>query len=409
MADKAKLDVLMCGTGEYTTGYVHGSAADSDKKIGVVGLVMFDMRQRGHIGRLAMVGTTGSKNQGIREHLKAKIEAVYRGLDTSLEIYPPDDVDRDIAAYKAAIDSMAPGGAVTIFTPDDTHFEIAAYAIQHRLHVLIAKPAVKTLKEHQILADLAAEHNVLCVIEFHKRFDPIYSDARERIRALGDFSYFDAYMSQPKHQLQTFKSWAGKSSDISYYLNSHHIDLHVWSLKGIAYPFRVMASSAAGVAESQGCVAGTEDTITLIVQWKNIASGSPGTAIYTSSWIAPKAEVHSQQRFFYMGHKGEVRIDQAHRGYELATDAGGYASVNPLFMRYTPDGAGRYAGQLGYGHRSIEEWAQACIRLNQGTTQPSDYDGVLSTIADTRVVTAILEAGRQSLDNGSCWVDLPQF
>jgi hypothetical protein len=33
---------------------------------------------------------------------------------------------------------------------------------------------------------------------------------------------------QPKQQLQTFKDWAGKSSDISYYLNSHHIDFHEW-------------------------------------------------------------------------------------------------------------------------------------------------------------------------------------
>ena len=35
-------------------------------------------------------------------------------------------------------------------------------------------------------------------------------------------------MSQPKHQLDTFRAWAGKSSDISYYLNSHHIDFHEW-------------------------------------------------------------------------------------------------------------------------------------------------------------------------------------
>lgn len=30
-------------------------------------------------------------------------------------------------------------------------------------------------------------------------------------------------MTQPKKQLDTFAGWAGKSSDISYYLNSHHI------------------------------------------------------------------------------------------------------------------------------------------------------------------------------------------
>ena len=33
-------------------------------------------------------------------------------------------------------------------------------------------------------------------------------------------------------------------------------------------------------------------------------------AVYTSSWIAPKSDVHSQQRFFYQAHKGEVTVDQ---------------------------------------------------------------------------------------------------
>jgi hypothetical protein len=64
---------LMVGTGEYTTGFVGGEASDSDKGAGVVGLVMFDLRQRGKVGRLAMCGTNGSKFPAIRNHLKAKI------------------------------------------------------------------------------------------------------------------------------------------------------------------------------------------------------------------------------------------------------------------------------------------------------------------------------------------------
>jgi hypothetical protein len=70
-----------------------------------------------------------------------------------------------------------------------------------------------------------------------------------------------------------------------------------------------------GVAVSQGI--DTEDTITLNVQWLNKdhwlnKSGSVGHSVHTSSWCAPKADVHSQQRFFYMGHKGEVTVDQVH-------------------------------------------------------------------------------------------------
>ncbi len=51
-----KVNVLMVGTGEYTTGYVGGKAADSDKGAGVVALTMFDMRRRNKVDRVGMCG-----------------------------------------------------------------------------------------------------------------------------------------------------------------------------------------------------------------------------------------------------------------------------------------------------------------------------------------------------------------
>jgi D-galacturonate reductase len=51
-----KMNVLMIGTGEYTTGYVGGGAADSDKGAGVIALAMFDLRRRGKVDRIAMCG-----------------------------------------------------------------------------------------------------------------------------------------------------------------------------------------------------------------------------------------------------------------------------------------------------------------------------------------------------------------
>ena len=205
-------------------------------------------------------------------------------------------------------------------------------------------------------------------------------------------------MSQPKYQLQTFRSWAGRSSDISYYLNAHHIDFNVWSVGHIARPLSVTALASTGVAKMQGIEA--EDTITLGVQWENIESGSLASAFYTSSWIAPKSDVHSQQRFHYVGQKGEVQIDQAHRGYSLATDQSGFCSPNPLFMKYTPDAQGYFSGQSGYGYRSIEAFVDAVNQVRSGQATPDDFRGGLATVDDTVLVTAILEAGRRSLDNG---------
>ena len=55
-----KANVLMVGTGEYTTGYVGGTAADSDKGAGVVALTMFDLRRRGKVSRVGMCGVNVS-------------------------------------------------------------------------------------------------------------------------------------------------------------------------------------------------------------------------------------------------------------------------------------------------------------------------------------------------------------
>uniref|UniRef100_A0A7S4VCI2 Gfo/Idh/MocA-like oxidoreductase N-terminal domain-containing protein n=1 Tax=Alexandrium monilatum TaxID=311494 RepID=A0A7S4VCI2_9DINO len=390
---------LMMGTGEYTTGFVGGKAADSDKSTGVVGLVCLDLRMRGKLGRLGMCGVNGKKFPAIRAHMKRVLGDVYEGIDPSvIETFPEDGVV-DPQSFRPAAGSFQPGDCAIIFTPDDTHLEIALACIERGMHVLITKPPVKTLEDHRTLMAAAAKHNVLVQIEVHKRFDPIYLDACDRIQNLGPFSYFTSYMSQPKHQLETFKAWAGKSSDISYYLNSHHVDFHVWTQRGRSRPVTVTALGSTGVAEKRLDGVKTEDTITLTVQWQNLADGSLGHALYTSSWVAPKSDVHSQQRWFYMGQKGEVTVDQAHRGYTVATDEAGFGNVNPLFWKPAPTN-GRFTAQRCYGYISFESFVEAAHHINLGKKSPADFDHQLPTIHTTVAATAILEAGKRSLDAG---------
>ncbi len=180
-----------------------------------------------------------------------QIGGVYTGLDASVETFPADDVALDPTAYVSAMATMPPGAAVIVFTPDDTHYDIALAALARGLHVLVAKPLVKTLAQHAALVAASAEHGGLCAVEYHKRWDPMYSDAVERIRRLGPFSYFYSAMTQRVTQLDTFAGWAGIRSDISYYLNSHHIDVHAWALRGASRPARVVASASTGVATSR--------------------------------------------------------------------------------------------------------------------------------------------------------------
>ena len=65
----SKVNVLMVGTGEYTTGYVGGTAADSDKGAGVVALTMFDLRRRSKVDRVAMCGVNVSTSTEVSKHL----------------------------------------------------------------------------------------------------------------------------------------------------------------------------------------------------------------------------------------------------------------------------------------------------------------------------------------------------
>ena len=97
---------------------------------------------------------------------------------------------------------------------------------------------------------------------------------------------------------------------------------------------------------------------------------------------------------------GEVTADQCHRGYTLASDeSDGLLSLNPLYIRNVPDTKGRYCGQSGYGYVSFERFARAAAEINAGTKTPDDFDDELPTGRVTEAVTAILEAGRISLDN----------
>ncbi len=79
--------------------------------------------------------------------------------------FRPGDDTIDSQAYIQALDTFKSGDACVIFTPDDTHFEMALEAIRRGIHVMITKPAVKTLAEHRQLYEEAKKKNVLVMIE----------------------------------------------------------------------------------------------------------------------------------------------------------------------------------------------------------------------------------------------------
>jgi D-galacturonate reductase len=158
-------NVALIGSGEYTTGYT-GQENYSDKTRGVAGLVFLDLKERGKVQHISIVGTCGTKMPAIRQHMHKALNEYY-GLDTSvIKTYPPDDVQRDNKAYIHARDALKPGDMVCIFTPDDTHFEITMAAIERGLHVILTKPPVKSLEEHAQIVEVARKRRISHVVVY---------------------------------------------------------------------------------------------------------------------------------------------------------------------------------------------------------------------------------------------------
>ena len=467
-------NVLLIGTGEYTTGLVNGQPSNSDKAAGtrtllvppstsfpphfppsppptstltpsivppllaahtarillfvvslctlnvagIIALTIFDLRNRGLTGpRIGLCGTSGVKLPMIRAHLKKHIGDRY-GLNTQCDTFPADTVERDTNAYQAALQTFERGDVAIVTTPDQTHFTIAKAAIERGLHVLIAKPVVQTLEDHDALIALSHKHQVLVAGELHKRWDPIYADASDRISSgtLGPLCYYYAYMSQPKSQLSTFSAWINDgSTDISYYLNSHHIDFLCNALTANrlnAKPVKVYAAASHGLADAYltsnhpqqngSQPYDVDDSITLTVTFVDTQSHNTGVAVFTSCWTAPlKPDSHTQQHQHFIGTVGEIHIDQAHRGYKTTMDATGVASPNPLFFKYTADRDGRFAGQSCYGYGSFEVFLRTASRVNAGEALEAMRRSVVSVDSKASLYnTAILEAGRKSMKEG---------
>lgn len=68
-------------------------------------------------------------------------------------------------------------------------------------------------------------------------------------------------------------------------------------------------------------------------------------------------------------------------------------------MRYAPDEEGNFGGQTGYGYISFEKFIDAITALNEGRVTLDQLDArPLPTLKNTIATTAILHAGRVSLD-----------
>ena len=124
---------------------------------------------------------------------------------------------------------------------------------------------------------------------------------------------------------KTTQAWAGKSSDISYYLNSHHVDFHEWCCSGKARPERVIALSSTGVAQAARKALRGHDHAERPVAHASHERPRP-RLIHVVVGRAEGRRPQPTEVVLHGSHRGEVTVDQAHRGYTVCTDSGDTAA-----------------------------------------------------------------------------------
>jgi hypothetical protein len=82
----------------------------------------------------------------------------------------------------------------------------------------------------------------------------------------------------------------------------------------------------------------------------------------------------------------------------VSVDGSGFATCNPLFMKYTPT-AGKFSGQQGYGYRSFEAFIDTVASINAGETTPA--------ACDSEVRCAVLRCSKPLSDAREAGGELP--
>jgi len=389
------IDVLVVGAGMY----VCGKGTDG---YGTILPALFEAHRLGLVGRIQLAATSlASAGQALA---KATALAAFMGVAPAVEIAPCTAGGAGPRSYQTLLTSSSLPQAAIVSVPDEHHFAIAGDLISRGLHTLVVKPLAASVDEVLTLTALAREHDVYGAVEYHKRFDEANLKLLSLIRqgSLGRLLNIAINYSQRKSiPTKAFRSWV-ESTDIFQYLGVHYVDL-IQFLTG-AQPRQVMAVGSKKHLIAQGI--NTWDTIQTLIQWRD-AAGEVFLSSHLTGWVDPDStSAMSDQRLEVIGSKGRYRSDQKHRGVELVTDEGGVEAINPYFTQFypTPDDTGMSAA--GYGPRSVIQFIDDCGAIVRGEKKASSLAGLRATFASSVPVAQVIEANRQSLTTGSCWIDI---
>lgn len=389
---KKSLNIVVIGAGMYVCGR-------GTEGYGTIMPAICEWKRSGNHGYIYIAGTEPKRIKIARD----KIRKLQHNMNLEIPIaYFPEKESRNSECYKKAINKIPKPACAIIAVPDNLHKDIAAFAMKEGLHTLVVKPLAPTLSEVFELIDILNNKKVYCAVEFHKRFDYANLKLKDAITqgTIGEPLYFIVEYSQRKSMpTEKFRKWV-EATNIFQYLGIHYVDI-IYFATG-ATPKRAMAIGQKGWLCSQGI--DTFDSIQGIIEWE-MPSGKRFSSYILTNWIDPeKTSSMSDQKIKVIGTKGRLESDQKSRGITVVTDEKGIEEPNPYFCSsYGKSGELYYRG---YGIKSIHQFLDDVIKIENGELKISDLEGKRPTFKDSLVPTAALEAVNTSLNRNGEWITI---
>jgi predicted dehydrogenase len=293
-------------------------------------------RARVAVAGLGRMGTVHARNLALRCP-SAQLVAVFD---------PQPDVATRVAAELGTVAALTyedlvgdPGvDGVVIASPTGAHAQLSLSAFRAGKHVFCEKPLSLERGVTVEVVRAAGRAGVKLQVGFHRRFDPAYSAAAERVKAgeLGDVSLFRASqrdMAPPEPQ------FLAGSGGIFVDMGIHDFDAARW-LVG-----EVVSITSQGAAFSEPRFAETGDFATAVVVL-TFSSGALG--VLDISRVAGYGYESSAE---LMGSRATVRVDEPYlSGYEWRTPG---SAGRPLVQTFDRRYAAAFAAELEHFARAI--------------------------------------------------------
>jgi len=242
---------------------------------------------------------------------KAHAKDIFDGKVTGCELTAVCDINPlqmetikasqpSVATFESTSDMFKSGkiDAVIISTPHYDHPIIAMEALDHKIHVMVEKPAGVFTKKVREMNEKAAKSGVVFAIMYNQRTNPIYRKMREIVQGgvLGQLKRIaiiitDWYRPQAYYNAGGWRAtWKGEGGGVLINQCPHNLDLWQWIC---GMPKRITAFTHNGKWHNIE----VEDDVTAYFEYENGATGT---------FVTSTADCPGTNRFEVLGDLGKL-------------------------------------------------------------------------------------------------------